>query len=157
MSGFVLRTLRIAVYFVVTLPAMPVQAFLLAIKSPKARRFPLLYHRAICRLLGIHLVRRGTISTHRDTISALSSAPRTFVVPAASAAAAPVVHFKVINNHPTAQVKEGQSKRNSDGSYSLEAVVSQIEDQMADNIHRGTSPVAHMLEQTHGLERRPAG
>jgi 1-acyl-sn-glycerol-3-phosphate acyltransferase len=68
MSGFCLRTLRIVVYFVVTLPAMPVQAFLLAIKSPRARSFPVFYHRRICRLLGLRLVRRGTISKHRPTL-----------------------------------------------------------------------------------------
>ena len=68
MSGFLLRAMRIAVYFAVTLPAMPVQVVLLAIKSPHVRRFPRAYHRLICRLLGIHLVRRGTISAHRPTL-----------------------------------------------------------------------------------------
>jgi lyso-ornithine lipid O-acyltransferase len=68
MSGFFLRILRIAIYLAVTLPAMPVQAFFLAIKSPRARRFPVLYHRFICRLFGLRLVRRGTISTHRPTL-----------------------------------------------------------------------------------------
>ncbi|HWE74636.1 MAG TPA: lysophospholipid acyltransferase family protein [Stellaceae bacterium] len=68
MSGFVLRILRITVYLVVTLPAMPVQALFLAIKSPRARHFPSTYHRLICRILGIRLVRRGAISTHRPTL-----------------------------------------------------------------------------------------
>ena len=68
MSGLLLRAMRIAVYFAVTLPAMPVQVVLLAIKSPRARHFPVAYHRLICRLLGIHLVRRGTISAHRPTL-----------------------------------------------------------------------------------------
>ncbi|HEY1505231.1 MAG TPA: lysophospholipid acyltransferase family protein [Stellaceae bacterium] len=68
MSGLFLRATRIAVYLVVTLPAMPVQAFLLAIKSPQARHFPLRYHRLMCRVLGIRLVRRGTISSHRPTL-----------------------------------------------------------------------------------------
>jgi lyso-ornithine lipid O-acyltransferase len=68
MSGLLLRAMRIAAYFAVTLPAMPVQVVLLAIKSPRARRFPVAYHRLICRLLGIRLVRRGTISAHRPTL-----------------------------------------------------------------------------------------
>jgi 1-acyl-sn-glycerol-3-phosphate acyltransferase len=68
MSGLFLRILRIAVYFAVTLPAMPVQVVFLAIKSPRARSFPVSYHRFICRVLGIRLVRRGTISAHRPTL-----------------------------------------------------------------------------------------
>lgn len=68
MSGLFLRVLRIAVYFAATLPAMPVQVVFLAIKSPRARRFPVAYHRFICRVLGIRLVRRGTISAHRPTL-----------------------------------------------------------------------------------------
>ena len=68
MSGLFLRVMRIAVYFAVTLPAMPVQVVLLAMKSPHARRFPVGYHRLICRLLGIRLVYRGTISAHRPTL-----------------------------------------------------------------------------------------
>jgi 1-acyl-sn-glycerol-3-phosphate acyltransferase len=68
MSGLVLRVMRIAVYFALTLPAMPVQAILLAIKSPSARRFPQRYHRVICRVLGIRLVHRGARSAHRPTL-----------------------------------------------------------------------------------------
>jgi lyso-ornithine lipid O-acyltransferase len=68
MSGFVLRLLRLTAYLAATLPAMPIQAALLAIKSPRARRFPLFYHRCMCRVLGIRLVRRGAISTHRPTL-----------------------------------------------------------------------------------------
>lgn len=68
MSGFLLRVTRIVAYLAITLPGMPVQAFLLAIKSPRARRFPLRYHRLICRVLGLRLVRRGTMSAHRPTL-----------------------------------------------------------------------------------------
>jgi 1-acyl-sn-glycerol-3-phosphate acyltransferase len=68
MSGLVLRVMRIAVYFAVTLPAMPVQVFLLATKSLRARHFPLRYHRLMCRMLGVRFVRRGTISTYRPTL-----------------------------------------------------------------------------------------
>ena len=68
MSGLLLRIMRIAVYLALTLSAMPVQAVLLAIKSPRARRFPVSYHRLICRVLGLRLVRRGAISAHRPTL-----------------------------------------------------------------------------------------
>ena len=68
MSGLVLRVRRIAIYFAVTLPAMPVQALLLRMNSPRAQRFPRGYHRVICRLLGIRLVYRGTLSSHRPTL-----------------------------------------------------------------------------------------
>jgi 1-acyl-sn-glycerol-3-phosphate acyltransferase len=68
MSGLLLRVMRIAVYFAVTLPAMPVQVVFIAIKSRRARHFPLAYHRLICRLLGIRLVRRGIVSAHRPTL-----------------------------------------------------------------------------------------
>ena len=68
MSGLLLRVARIVIYFAVTLPAMPVQVMLLAIGGPRARRFPVGYHRLICRLLGIRLVCRGTSSAHRPTL-----------------------------------------------------------------------------------------
>ncbi|HXE27888.1 MAG TPA: lysophospholipid acyltransferase family protein [Stellaceae bacterium] len=68
MSGFLLRIMRIAIYLAATLPAMPVQVVLLAAKSPRALRFPVAYHRFICRVLGVRLVRRGMISTHRPTL-----------------------------------------------------------------------------------------
>jgi 1-acyl-sn-glycerol-3-phosphate acyltransferase len=68
MSGVVLRIGRIVAYLAVTLSAMPFQAVLLAIKSPYARRFPQAYHRLMCRISGIRLVCRGTISTHRPTL-----------------------------------------------------------------------------------------
>ena len=68
MSGLLLRVMRIALYFAVTLPSMPLQAVFLALKRAEARRFPYRYHNWICRLLGIRLVRRGTISGHRPTL-----------------------------------------------------------------------------------------
>ncbi|HLI19638.1 MAG TPA: lysophospholipid acyltransferase family protein [Stellaceae bacterium] len=68
MSGIALRLFRIIGYLALTLPLMPVQAFLLWRKSPGARRLPRWYHNRICRLLGIHLVRHGTISTHHPTL-----------------------------------------------------------------------------------------
>jgi 1-acyl-sn-glycerol-3-phosphate acyltransferase len=68
MSGFFLRVARIAIYFALTLPAMPVQLVFLAGKSRRARSFPVAYHRLICRVLGIRLVCRGAISKHRPTL-----------------------------------------------------------------------------------------
>jgi 1-acyl-sn-glycerol-3-phosphate acyltransferase len=68
MSGMALRLFRIVGYLALTLPLMPVQALLLWSKSPGARRLPFWYHNRICRLLGIHLVRRGIESTHRPTL-----------------------------------------------------------------------------------------
>lgn len=68
MSGTALRLFRMIGYLALTLPLMPVQAFLLWRKSPDARRLPCWYHNRICRLLGIHLQRRGAISGHRPTL-----------------------------------------------------------------------------------------
>lgn len=45
----------------ITLPLMPVQAALLRISLPLARKFPHWYHRQVCRLLGIRLHVEGRI------------------------------------------------------------------------------------------------
>jgi 1-acyl-sn-glycerol-3-phosphate acyltransferase len=45
-----------------TLPLMPVQALLVRISQPAARRFPHWYHRNVCRLLGIRLQIQGSVS-----------------------------------------------------------------------------------------------
>lgn len=60
--------LRLATYLALTLPLMPVQALLLALNSPLARRLPHVYHRLSCRILGfdVHVV--GEISTARPTL-----------------------------------------------------------------------------------------
>ncbi len=68
MSGTALRLLRILGYFALTLPMMPVQAVLLAMRSSGASRLPFWYHNRVCRLLGIELIRRGAASTHRPTL-----------------------------------------------------------------------------------------
>jgi 1-acyl-sn-glycerol-3-phosphate acyltransferase len=44
-----------------TLPLMPVQALLVRISQPAARRFPHWYHRNVCRLLGIRLHVEGSV------------------------------------------------------------------------------------------------
>src|ERR1700749_3576243 len=68
MSGTALRLFRMIAYLALTLPLMPVQAVLVWRKSPAARRLPYWYHNRVCRLLGIHLLRRGAVSTHRPTL-----------------------------------------------------------------------------------------
>ncbi len=45
-----------------TLPLMPVQALLLRVSQPAARRFPHWYHRNVCRLLGIRLHIEGGVT-----------------------------------------------------------------------------------------------
>jgi len=47
---------------------MVVQAILLSVKSPYARRLPVFYHRTCCAILGIALKRHGKQSTHRPTL-----------------------------------------------------------------------------------------
>jgi lyso-ornithine lipid O-acyltransferase len=45
----------LAVFFIVTLPAMPLQWLLLKLDLAEARRFPGRYHRLVCALFGIHI------------------------------------------------------------------------------------------------------
>ncbi len=45
-----------------TLPLMPVQALLLRVSTPAARRFPHWYHRKVCRVLGIRLHIEGAVA-----------------------------------------------------------------------------------------------
>ena len=45
----------VAVFALVTLPLMPVQWAAVALKRPLRRRIPVLYHRFVCRLLGIRV------------------------------------------------------------------------------------------------------
>lgn len=59
---------RMVAYFLVTLPLMPVQALLLALRSPLARRLPYHYHRVACRILGIEVELLGTITSARPTL-----------------------------------------------------------------------------------------
>lgn len=44
-----------------TLPLMPVQAILLRVSRPAARRFPHWYHRNVCRILGVRLHIEGQV------------------------------------------------------------------------------------------------
>jgi lyso-ornithine lipid O-acyltransferase len=45
----------VAVFALVTLPLMPLQWAAIALKRPLRRRLPVLYHRFVCRLLGIRV------------------------------------------------------------------------------------------------------
>ena len=67
-GGFLLRLWRAALYLSLTLPAGPIQAILLLLKSPLARRFPAAYHRLCCRALGFRIERIGTRSATHPTL-----------------------------------------------------------------------------------------
>jgi len=60
--------LRLLLYLALTLPLMPVQALLLAMRSPFSRRLPHLYHRLCCRIFGLDVQVVGTISPTRPTL-----------------------------------------------------------------------------------------
>lgn len=66
--GFLLRLARIIVYLGVTLLLIPVQAVLVAVKSPLAARFPRLYHRMCCRILGFRIEVKGALSDRHPTL-----------------------------------------------------------------------------------------
>jgi 1-acyl-sn-glycerol-3-phosphate acyltransferase len=68
MSTALRRLLRIALYLALTLPLMPVQALLVALKSPLARRLPRRYHAWACRILGIRIRVQGERSMRRPTL-----------------------------------------------------------------------------------------
>jgi lyso-ornithine lipid O-acyltransferase len=59
---------RLVVYLGVTLPLMPVQALFLVTNSRFATRLPKVYHALCCRLLGVQVDVRGTISNARPTL-----------------------------------------------------------------------------------------
>jgi 1-acyl-sn-glycerol-3-phosphate acyltransferase len=67
-GGLLLRLWRVALYLAVTVPTGPIQALLLLIKSPLARRFPSFYHRLCCRILGFRIDITGTRSTVHPTL-----------------------------------------------------------------------------------------
>lgn len=51
-----------------TLPLMPVQALLLRVSQPAARRFPHWYHRNVCRILGIRLHIEGAVAPNSPVL-----------------------------------------------------------------------------------------
>jgi lyso-ornithine lipid O-acyltransferase len=60
--------LRLFLYLLLTIPLMPAQALLLALRSPAARRLPRAYHRICCRIFGIEVQVVGDISPERPTL-----------------------------------------------------------------------------------------
>ena len=60
--------LRLVLYLALTIPLMPVQAFLLVARSPLARRLPHAYHRLCCRIFGIDVEIVGALSATRPTL-----------------------------------------------------------------------------------------
>jgi len=59
---------RLTGYAMLTVPLMPVQAMLLLTAPSLARRLPHAYHRLVCRIMGIELDIRGSISAERPTL-----------------------------------------------------------------------------------------
>lgn len=55
--------LRLGTYLAWTLLLLPIQIAALALNLRLARRVPVFYHRACLRLIGLHLVVRGTVAT----------------------------------------------------------------------------------------------
>jgi len=68
MRATALSLARLLAYAAVTLPIMPVQALLVVLKLPLARRLPRLYHRCSSRILGFRVAARGEISRRRPTL-----------------------------------------------------------------------------------------
>jgi 1-acyl-sn-glycerol-3-phosphate acyltransferase len=68
-GGRLRRLVRALLYLAFTLPLMPVQGLLVALRSPLARRLPIFYHAACCRyILGFRIKRYGTPSPTRPTL-----------------------------------------------------------------------------------------
>ncbi|MGH6947894.1 MAG: lysophospholipid acyltransferase family protein, partial [Kiloniellales bacterium] len=59
---------RLSIYVLATLLAMPVQLVALGFKLPLRRSFPRWYHRRCCRLLGFRIERRGRLSRIAPTL-----------------------------------------------------------------------------------------
>jgi 1-acyl-sn-glycerol-3-phosphate acyltransferase len=58
----------VAVFALVTVVLIPVQWIAVALKRPLRRRIPVLYHRFVCKLLGIHVRRVGAPSDRRPLL-----------------------------------------------------------------------------------------
>jgi 1-acyl-sn-glycerol-3-phosphate acyltransferase len=68
MSATLRRLARLVLYLALTLPLMPVQALLVAMKSPLAHRLPRVYHHWSSRILGFRVTVAGTPSAARPTL-----------------------------------------------------------------------------------------
>jgi 1-acyl-sn-glycerol-3-phosphate acyltransferase len=67
-GGFFLRLWRITLYILVTLAISPIQAVLLLLKARASRRFPSIYHRLCCRIMGFRIDVVGQASTVHPTL-----------------------------------------------------------------------------------------
>ncbi|HSK39658.1 MAG TPA: lysophospholipid acyltransferase family protein [Arenibaculum sp.] len=68
MGSSFLGIARIAAYLALTLALLPLQAALVAFRSPLRRRLPVAYHRTCCRLLGIGIEISGRPITERPAL-----------------------------------------------------------------------------------------
>lgn len=68
MSAFLLRLRRLLLYAGLTLALMPVQALLLLVGSPLARKLPRAYHALAIRILGFEITVVGLPSTRNPTL-----------------------------------------------------------------------------------------
>lgn len=68
MGATIRGAVRLALYLGLTLPLMPVQAALVALRSPLATALPRAYHGLVLRILGIRLEVVGTPSRARPTL-----------------------------------------------------------------------------------------
>lgn len=68
MSATLLRLVRVVLYAALTLPLMPLQAALVAMRSPLRRRLPRLYHRWVIRVMGFRVTVTGEPSGLRPTL-----------------------------------------------------------------------------------------
>jgi 1-acyl-sn-glycerol-3-phosphate acyltransferase len=59
---------RLVGYLFLTLLLMPVQALFVLLGTRMAERFPIVYHKICCRLMGIDIVTLGTMSRNRPTL-----------------------------------------------------------------------------------------
>jgi len=59
---------RLFGYIFVTLLLMPIQALFVVLGTRMAERFPIVYHKICCRLMGIDIATVGAMSRHRPTL-----------------------------------------------------------------------------------------
>ena len=86
--------------------------------------------------------------------------PQVYMLPAGAGSgnSVPSVTINMVNNSGTAlSGRQGSTLRKPDGGLSIDFLVDQVEQKAAQNIHEGNSPIASMLEQTHGITRQPSG
>lgn len=69
-----LAILRITIYLILTLLLIPVQAVAIVTSRAMAVRIPIHYHRWSCRILGLNVVVRGSVSRSRPTLFVVNHA-----------------------------------------------------------------------------------